>query len=119
MFTITSADLPCDKEDLELVISTESSTMSRVVLPSHHLKITLEDLSPSFPQVTDDSEFGYFKRLLSRTRRINLDEEPETEEPDAIVCVIRVFINICMNLHILYLLIDNILGAISGGGKQY
>lgn len=83
-FSIVSAKVPCNGEDLEITVSTEGTTLNTLILPSHALHITLEALEPAYPQVTDESEFGYFHRLLTRRRFIDLDEDPSTETEEDI-----------------------------------
>ena len=54
---------------VDVAVNVNAPTFGRVLLPGHVLDITLEDLAPAWPEVTDASDVGYFYRVRTRTRR--------------------------------------------------
>jgi hypothetical protein len=58
---------------MELSLSTMQRTEGRFLVPAQLLDVTFLEVSPApMPEVTDKSTHGYFHRMKTRTRRLNL-----------------------------------------------
>jgi hypothetical protein len=65
-------------KQIPLDLPTAQRVDSIFLLPAHQYAVTFEAVSPHYPEATDKSQVGYFHRLRTRVRHINLFDEPDT-----------------------------------------
>lgn len=74
-----------------------------VQLPAHVFDVTLDAVEPPYPEATDPSQMGYFHRLRTRSRRIDLSAEPTkvgiSEGPAVAAGVADNFLSVVFQYH--------------------